>query len=367
MKRLLMWLAGATLAALAPQGAAATLAEAQADFVQYLRSHGHQNPPGVGALTLTGLRTVWPWWPEFYGSPARAGNHDAFVPASLETVALPAWALPPLAAWVASQGWPAGATATSATAREPRWPAVAEVKPGVPTAFVMAGPAVKDGVAQYRRDGTETVVRLGLDEGLAAQWMAAATALGWGVQMRMRDAPPPETYDEINVRAVFDTPAGAPRVWVVSPAGITEARLHRLHWGGAGAACESWVELRWAGAAEPAVWALLALADPAWAAGASVQRMPARAGDTEARRGDLRLSLPAAKGLPVLRLRATRYEFQSPDLDAEPDANGEQPFKKRGEAWGLRVWTEEAIARPQEAGDMPQPLSAAGSPRCPVR
>jgi hypothetical protein len=153
----------------------------------------------------------------------------------------------------------------------------------------------------------------------------------------------------------------------VSPAGLIEARLLGMRWDGPAQACESWIELRWPGTAEPAVWALLALADPAWAAGARVQRLQATPGESEAQRGELRLSLPAAPGLPPLRLRASRYEFLSSDPDAEPDANGVTPQKLLGEAWGVRAWTEQGISKPHEAWDTPQPLSAAGSPRCPVR
>jgi hypothetical protein len=361
MKRLLSLMLGGMLAAPVP---AATVAELQADFKKTLQNFGGQQAPGVAALQLIGLRQVWPWWPEFYGSPARAGTHDSFMPASLQPVALPAWALAPLASWVAAQGWPA---VTRPAAGEPRWQSVAEQNPPVPTAFVVAGPAVKDGVAVYRREGGETLVRLGIDDGLASQWMVVAKTLGWGVQLRMHETPPPEEYGEITVRASFDTPAGAPRIWVVSPGGVSEARLQRLHWGGVGSGCESWIELRWPGTAEPAVWALLALADPTWAAGASVQRLAAKPGESEAQRGELRLSLPAARSLPQLRLRASRYDFYSEDLDAEPDATGVQPQIKRGEAWGVRAWTEDVISKPHEAWDVPPPLSASGTPRCPVR
>ncbi len=361
MRRLLTLMLGGVLSA---QVAAATVAELQADFKQALQDFGRQQPAGSAPLQLAGLQQVWPWWPGFYGTPARAGVHDAFTPSSVPTVALPNWTLAPLAAWVATQGW---AAETRAAAREPRWQSVAEQNPPVPTAFVVAGPAVKDGVAQYRRESGETVVRLGLDDGVAGTWMLVAKTLGWGVQLRLRDTPPPEEYAEIVVRASFDTPAGAPRIWVVSPGGVSEARLQRLHWGGAGAGCESWVELRWPGTAEPAVWALLALSDPAWAVGASVQRLAAKPGESEAQRGELRLSLPAAKGLPALRLRASRYDFYAGDLEAEPDAAGMQPQVKRGEAWGVRAWTEAVISQPREPWDTPPPLSAAGTPRCPVR
>lgn len=362
MRRLLTLMLGGLLAAQAP---AATVAELQADFKRALQNFGSQQPPGVGALQLAGLQQVWPWWPEFYGSPARAGVHEAFMPASLQPLALPDWTRAPLAAWVTTQGWPAETKQT--VAREPRWQSAAEQNPPVPTAFVVAGPAVKDGVASYRREGSETVARLGLDDGLAGQWMVVAKTLGWGVQLRLRETPPPEEYAEITVRASFDTPAGAPRVWLVSPGGVSEARLQRLHWGGVGSGCESWIELRWPGAAEPAVWALLALSDPAWAAGASVQRLAAKPGESEAQRGELRLSLPAAKRLPVLRLRASRYDFYSADVEAEPDGAGMQPQIKRGEAWGVRAWTEEVISQPREAWDTPPALSASGTPRCPVR
>lgn len=361
MKRLLTLLMGGVLAA---QAGAATQAELQADFKQPLQNFGRQQPPGVAPLQLSGLQQTWPWWPGFYGSPARAVAHDSFTLTAMEPVALPAWALAPLSAWVATQGWPAE---TKPTAREPRWQSVTEQNSPPPTAFVVTGPAVKDGVALYRREGGETVVRLGVDEGLAGQWMAVAKTLGWGVQLRMRETPPPEEYAEVTVRAVFDTPTGAPRVWIVGPGGVSEARLQRLHWGGVGAGCESWIELRWPGTAEPAVWALLALSDPAWAAGANVQRLAVKQGESDAQRGELRLSLPAAQGLPPLRLRASRYDFRSGDLDAEPDAAGMQPQVKRGEAWGVRAWTEAVISKPHEAWDTPPALSASGTPRCPVR
>jgi hypothetical protein len=265
---------------------------------------------------------------------------------------------------VATQGWPAVA---GPGAREPRWQAVAVLNPPAPTAFAVAGPAVKDGVAQYRHEGGQTVARLGIDGERAQLWLVVAKTLGWGLQLRLRDAPPPDGLADVVVRASFDTPAGPPRVWLVSPGGISEAQLQRLHFGGTGAGCESWIELRWPGAAEPAVWALLALAEPAWATGATVQRRASTPGESEAQRGELALSLPAARGLPPLRLRASRYEFRSADPDAEPDAAGMQPQLKRGEAWGVRIWTEDVIGKPHEAWDTPPPLSASGSPRCPVR
>lgn len=363
MRRLLALILGGVLAAPA---CAATTAELQAGFTQALREFSGHRPPGAAPLSLQELQETWPWWPEFYGSPARPGVHDGPTPIAPQPPALPDWLRAPLAAWVAGQGWPAGAVPA---AREPRWPVVgaAVEKPLVPTAFVVAGPGVKDGVAAYRREGGDTVARLGLDDSQAAQWAGVAKTLGWGVQWRLRETPAPEAFAEVAVRAVFDTPVGAPRVWVVGPAGVSEARLLSLHWGGVGAGCESWIELRWPGASEPAVWALLALADPAWAAGASVQRLPAKPGSGEAQRGELRLALPAAAALPPLRLRASRYEFQSADLEAEPDGAGMQPLVKRGEAWGLRVWTEAALAQPREAGDLAPTLSASGSPRCPVR
>lgn len=348
---------------LAAQAGAATVAELQAGYAQTLRDAARNRPPGVALLDLGDLGVTWPWWPGFYGSPARAAEHDAMTPSVVQTVALPDWARVPLAAWIADQGWPASAPALP---REAQWPAVAVDKPLTPTAFVIAGPAVKDGVARYRREGGDVVARLGIESGVATQWMAAARTLGWGVQWRMREAPAPETHAEVVARAVFDTPAGPPRVWVVSPGTVVEARLLRLHWGGAGAGCESWIELRWPGGAELPVWAVVALANPAWAAGATAQRLPAKAGEAKPR-GELRLSLPAAPGLAPLRLRASRYEFISADREAEPDAAGMLPEVKRGEAWGVRVWTEAAISVPHENWNTPPSLSASGSPRCPVR
>lgn len=361
MRRLIAALAAATLHTAA---AAQTLAEVQAEFKQALRALGDGYRQGDAVLNVAGLQTVWPWWPGFHGSPARVDGAGEFSTSSPPGVALPAWALPLLAEWVASQGWPAG---KPPAVKEARWPALAESQPPVPTAFVIAGPAVKDGVAQYRRDGGDTVARLALDDGQASLWLTAAKTLGWGTQLRLREAPVPELYADVHVSSVFSTPAGAPRVWLVSPAGVVEARLQRLHWGGIGSACESWIELRWPGTAEPAVWALLALADPSWAAGATVQRLPAKPGGSDVQRGELRVALPAAPRLPPLRLRASRYEFHSRDLEAEPDAQGEAPMRKRGEAWGTRVWTEAAVSQPHEEWNPPPTLSAAGSPRCPVR
>lgn len=361
MKRLLSTLIAAALHTVAT---AQSLPEVQADFKQALRSISDGRRDGDAVLNIVGLQGVWPWWPSLHGSPSRVDGTGDFSTSSPPQVALPPWALPLLAEWVAAQGWPAG---KPPAVKEARWPAFTEAKPPVPTAFVIAGPAVKDGVAQYRRDGADTVARLAVDDGQASLWLAAAKTLGWGAQMRLREAPVPVVYADVHVSSVFTTPAGAPRVWAVSPAGVVEARLLRLNFGGTGSACESWIELRWPGTAEPAVWALLALADPAWAVGATVQRVAAKPGSAEVQRGELRVALPAAPTLPPLRLRASRYEFHSRDLEAEPDANGEVPMRKRGEAWGTRVWTDAAISQPHEEWNVPPTLSAAGSPRCPVR
>lgn len=362
MKRLLITTLGALLHLIA---SAQTLAQAQAGFRQELAQWGKSSPPGAAVLRLVDSQPGWAWWPQFQASPARVDGGGGFEMTSVPMF-LPAWAVAPLAEWVASQGWPAGKSPGVAPAR---WPSTGEVTSPAPepTAFIVAGPAVKDGVAQYRRDGGDTVVRLGIDDGQASLWLWAAKTLGWGVQLRLRETPPPEQFAEVQVSAVFSTPAGAPRVWAVSPTGMTEARLQRLQWGGLGASCESWVELRWAGAAEPPVWGVLALANPAWAAGATIQRQPVKPGDAASPRGDLRLALPAAPALGPLRLRATLFEFVSADLEAEPDSNGQQPQRKRGAAWGTRIWTEAAISQPYEDWNPPPTLSAAGSPRCPVR
>lgn len=358
MKRLLIGGLGALMHLVVN---AQTLAQAQASFKQELSQWGRNGQPGAAVIGLMDAQPGWDWWPQFQDSPSREsfGGLDMASPPRV----MPGWAVAPLAAWVASQGWPAAPT----PAAPARWPSTGEATEVAPTAFLVAGPAVKDGVAAYRREGAETVARLGIDNGQALQWLDTAKRLGWGVQMRLRDTPPPEEWREAHVSAVFSTPAGAPRVWAVSPTGLTEARLQRLHWGGVGAGCESWIELRWAGAAEPPVWGVLALANPAWAVGATTQRVPVKAGDARSPRGDVRLSLPAAPTLGPLRLRATLFEFHAPDPDAEPDANGERPLRKRGEAWGTRVWTEGAISQPYEEWNPPPTLSAAGTPRCPVR
>lgn len=358
MKRL--WI-GAVSALLHLAAGAQTLAQVQAGFRQELAQWGRDQPSGAAVVNLSAWQPPWSWWPQYQTSPSR-DNFGGFEMTPAPKF-LPAWAVAPLGEWVVSQSWPAGKPPSGAA----RWESTGEKASPAPTAFVVAGPAVKDGVAVYRRDGADTVARLGIDDGQAMQWFSVARTLGWGVQLRMRDTPPPEEFAEIHVSAAFSTPAGAPRVWAISPAGLTEARLQRLHWGGLGAGCEGWIELRWPGTAEPPVWGVLALANPAWAVGAMAQRISAKAGDAASPRGDVRLTLPAAPSLGPLRLRATLFEFVSADIDAEPDAAGELPQRKRGEAWGTRVWTEAAISQPYEEWNPPPTLSAAGSPRCPVR
>lgn len=362
MKRL--WIAG-LCALLQLPARAQTLEEARASVRQELVERGRATDAAAAVVGVVDMQPNWAWWPRYQASPARVDGGGSAEMSALPTF-LPPWAVAPLAEWVARQSWPAG---KPPAARQARWPSTGEVQPQAPapTAFIVAGPAVKDGVASYRRDGAETVARLGVDAARATQWLGVARSLGWGVQLRLRDTPAPEAFDELQLGAVFSTPTGAPRVWVVGPAGLTEARLQRLHWGGVGSGCDSWIELRWPGVAEPAAWAVLALADPAWAVGATVQRLPGKAGDPRSPRGDLRLALAGAPGLEPLRLRATLFEFQSPDVEAEPDGAGMQPLRKRGEAWGVRVWTEAAISQPYEDWNPPPTLSSAGSPRCPVR
>jgi hypothetical protein len=365
MKR--CWVAG--LVVLVHLGASAqTLAQAQAEFSRALGERARQAPGGTAVMGIDQLSFGSTWWPQYQASPARVEGGGGPERSPMPRF-LPDWAVAPLVEWVASQSW---APRTVPVPTQGRWPSPgagesAADAPPPATAFLVAGPAVKDGVAQYRRDGSETVVRLGIDEGQALTWLSTAKTLGWGVQTRLRDTPAPQEYADLHISALFSTPAGVPRVWAVSPGGVIEARLQRLHWGGVGGGCESWIELRWAGTAEPPVWGVLAVANPAWVVGAWVQRVPPKPGENASPRGDLRLTLPAAPSLEPLRLRAQLFEFFSADPDADPDRSGSPPQRKRGEAWGTRVWTEAAISQPYEDWNPPIALSAAGTPRCPVR
>lgn len=367
MRRLLV----AALAVMLGGGAAAaTLPDLQAQAKRALADFSaplEVRHRGQAALQLhLQVYRKWFWTPPLHAALSRpwSGPGDGIYVTPPPPV-MPDWLQAPLTEWLARQGWAESGPSPDLSRRwqvadsdgADRWAA----------AWVIAGPAVKEGVAAYRREGADTVARIGIDDNTAQLWMDAASALGWAVQWRLRDGVWPQELADVALRATFQAEGSAPRVWVVSPAGLFEARLQRLHWGGAGAACESWVELRWSGAAEPPVWAMLALANPAWALGAVVQRQAAAPGETEAQRGELNLSWPGAGGLPALRLRASRYEFWEPESLAEPDAKGNLPQRKLGDAWGSRAWVDAELLKAQQQRMSLPPLSLSGSPRCPVR
>ncbi len=200
---------------------------------------------------------------------------------------------------------------------------------------VWAGPAVRDGVADYRREGGHTRIRLAIGNGMAL-WELARSR-GVAVRLRLDDASA-NAFGAPPLHMELQLP-----VWLLTPQQLLPATLTALRYRSDCAL--GYTELQLAGDSQPAVWAVLFLPDEASGRAAQVRRIappPEPEGQVPglgARRSSrLEVSWPDGR-LPALHVVARRF----------------------GELWGSYV----QLAQPG-AGDMRR-ISAAGSPECALR
>lgn len=203
-------------------------------------------------------------------------------------------------------------------------------------AAVWSGPAVRDGVAQYRSDGSGTRIRLAIGD--AAQLHALAAARGAALRVQLDDAGRPLRWDEaLPLKLTTALP-----VWLVTPQELLPATLTTLR---TGSACDGGhLELALAGPRQPPVWALLFLPDEATARAARVRRLPLPAPKPDE---------PAPVASQTSRLEVAWPDGTLPTLQVVA--------KRFGELWGS--YAEQPAAKD---GESPR-LSAAGSPECAPR
>lgn len=228
-------------------------------------------------------------------------------------------------------------------------------------ARVFAGPAVKDGVAAYRKVPGGTVVRIPLSaspEELDA-WIVSHD-LELTLSLR-RDA---------SLRVVEGRTAVP--AWLVSPEGLHAATLTAFSIGEDSCGDSQWMEFQLDGDKAPPVWAVLLLPQADMAKDASVKRLPGGKPDEgeEALRSELEVRW-TNNWLQPLRLTARRFDVAFQAYEEKPDGNVEvvrnDPI---GSAWKVEVRVQpdgKPLVTSSYARDYVAPLSVTGTPRCAPR
>lgn len=246
--------------------------------------------------------------------------------------------------------------------------------------LVIAGPAVKEGVATYQAGTPGTRVRIPLFDGqLPARLFLWARTHGVTIRVTLRtvdeanDAGPElreAQFGEAQPLFIADAETDLP-AWVVSSRGVTPARLTAFSTVGPGngpGACSGsdWIELALDGDQQPAIWAVLVAPQTDLHKDAAVRRLPTRKDDErygEAQRGEIELRWPDS--IQPLRLVARRFDYIERTYDETPEgAFIEAGQRVLGSAWGVQIFDAD---EPQpKTSDQPPllPLAASGSPRC---
>jgi hypothetical protein len=254
--------------------------------------------------------------------------------------------------------------------------------------LVIAGPAVKDGVATYRSAQGDTRVRIPLDGASGMPELLYQWAGQRGFPMRVSLGPKPggsmpdaepllnSSHSTFGQSITGDAPrtveaeTGLP-AWIVNPDGVFRARLVALSTVGANnssGAClgSDWVELELKGDAQPPIWAVLVSARPSLSTGATVKRLPPATGEApyrEGKRSEVELRWANAK-IPALRLVARRFDYVESTYKITAAGRYEQTGERTlGNAWGVQVFNaDQPTPDPNEGGV--RAVAASGSPQC---
>jgi hypothetical protein len=239
-------------------------------------------------------------------------------------------------------------------------------------ALALAGPSVKDGVTRYWRKNGKTHIRFALNH--TARYLRSwAKRQGIALQLTRQARGP------VIIRGKTAIP-----VFVVSPQGLTPARIVAFAAGGDSCAGGNWLEVELSNATTPPVWALIALRDPKLAQKAKVTRQrqletgKEQSLHEETKRGVLWLEFED-NALPPLTLVARQLEFS--EEGAEVDVVDEMADYWHhvgekisfGSVWGTEVFLagpsldalpeKKDVYSRKDAFD--RHLSFLGSPACP--
>jgi hypothetical protein len=224
-------------------------------------------------------------------------------------------------------------------------------------ALALAGPSVKDEVTRYWQQNGKTHIRFALNES-ANDLRSWAKRRGIALQLtRQKTDGPVYNRDPLILRGKTAIP-----VFIVSPEGLTPARIVDFAVGDDPCQGGNWMEVVLSNDATPPVWAVIALRDPALAQKAKVtrqRRLETLEGKThylEMKRGVLRLEFEN-DALPPLILVARQLGFK------EGDGTGEETLL--GSVWGTKVFLFDPEAENWYGDAFGRPISFLGSPRCP--
>lgn len=232
---------------------------------------------------------------------------------------------------------------------------------------------MKDGVTRYWQQDGKTRIRFALHR--AGDLRSWAKRRGIALRLtRQRTAGPVYNRDPVIFRGKTAIP-----VFIVSPEGLTPARIVAFAVGGDSCKGGNWVEVALNDDTTPPVWAVIALRDPALARKAKVTRQ--RQLETleggnhylELRRGVLRLEFEN-DALPPLILVARQLGFKEGTFEVGEKEDewieaGEEILL--GSAWGTEIFIADADPA-RETGkvagsgiDFGRFISFLGSPPCP--
>jgi hypothetical protein len=234
-------------------------------------------------------------------------------------------------------------------------------------ALALAGPSIKDGVTRYWQQNGKTHIRFALNKSANilrswAEWRGIALQL-----TRQKTDGPVYNRDPIILRGKTAIP-----VFIVSPEGLTPARI--INFAVSGNSCQggNWMEVVLSNDTTPSVWGVIALRDPALAQKAKVTRqrrletLEKKAHYLEMQRGVLRLEFEN-DALPPLILAARQLGFKEENAEISEEGNwigtGEETLL--GSVWATEVFLFDPEAENWEYHAFGRVISFLGYPRCP--
>jgi hypothetical protein len=241
-------------------------------------------------------------------------------------------------------------------------------------ALALAGPSVKDDVTRYWRQNGKTHIRFALNR-TAGDLRSWAKRRGIALRLfRQQSDNPIKNSDPLILRGETAIP-----VFVVSPEGLTPAKIVAFAVGGDSCAGGNWLEVELSNDTNPPVWALIALRDPNLAQKAKVTRQRPletrkdKSHYLEIKRGVLRLEFEN-DALPPLTLVARQLgvvvrHYEPGETEDDWIETGKTLL---GSAWGTEVFLSDPAleAPPEKEGDngktaFGQIIGFLGSPACP--
>jgi hypothetical protein len=237
-------------------------------------------------------------------------------------------------------------------------------------ALALAGSSVKDGVTRYWQRNGKTHIRFSLN-GTAKDLYLWAKRQGIALQLaRQQTNGPVYNRDPLILRGKTVIP-----VFVVSPEGLTPARIVDFAAGGDSCQGGNWVEAILENDTTPPVRAVIALRDPGLAKKAKVTRqrqLETQEKDThylELRRDVLKLEFENDV-LPSLLLVARQLGFWETNHEISKENSWMETGRTlRGSVWGTEIFIPDAAYAKQNAWNpsavFGRPISFLGSPRCP--